>query len=102
MHKHTIKYINISPKCVKHLSNKILIKLYNRYTLASVLINFSKDMCPEEEDGCSASKEGLLQTALVVVYLLVSNIFQNFFLFQFLYRQLQYLAIWGTDIPENY
>ena len=80
----------------------ISIQLYHRYTLASVLINFSKDMCPEEEDGCSASKEGLLQTALVVVYLLVSNIFQKYFLFQFLYRQLQYLAIWGTDIPENY
>ena len=29
-------------------------------------------MCPEEEGGCSFTKQGLLQTALVVVYLMVS------------------------------
>ena len=78
------------------------ITFSKRYTLASVLIDFSKDMCPEEEDGCSASKEGLLQTALVVVYLLVIKCFnqQNVIQFHF-YRQLQCLDILEIGILEN-
>ena len=43
-----------------------------RYTLSAVLVDFSSEMCPEEEGGCSFTKQGLLQTALVVVYLMVS------------------------------
>ena len=42
-----------------------------RYTLSSVLVEFSKEMCPDVEGGCSFSKQGLLQTALVIVYLMV-------------------------------
>ena len=37
-----------------------------------MLVDFSSEMCPEEEGGCSFTKQGLLQTALVVVYLMVS------------------------------
>ena len=40
--------------------------------MSAILVDFSKEMCPDEEDGCSFTKQGLLQTALVVVYLLVS------------------------------
>ena len=44
-----------------------------RYTLSAVLDSFSEEMCPDAEDGeCSFTKQGLLQTALVVVYLAVS------------------------------
>lgn len=32
-------------------------------------------MCPDEVDGCSFTKQGLLQTALVVVYLLAAPVF---------------------------
>ena len=42
-----------------------------RYTLSAILVDFSAEMCPDEEGGCSFTKQGLLQTALVVVYLLV-------------------------------
>ena len=45
-----------------------------RYTLSAVLVDFSSEMCPEEEGGCSFTKQGLLQTALVVVYLMVSHL----------------------------
>ena len=46
-----------------------------RYTLSAVLVDFSEEMCPNEAGGCSFTKQGLLQTALVVVYLLVSTYF---------------------------
>ena len=39
-----------------------------------MLVDFSSEMCPEEEGGCSFTKQGLLQTALVVVYLMVSHL----------------------------
>ena len=50
------------------------IILTGRYTLSAVLESFSKEMCPDSEDGeCSFTKQGLLQTALVIVYLAVST-----------------------------
>ena len=42
--------------------------------MSSVLVDFSKEMCPEEGE-CSFTKQGLLQTALVVVYLLAAPVF---------------------------
>ena len=48
--------------------------LTGRYTLSAVLESFSQEMCPDSEDGeCSFTKQGLLQTALVIVYLAVST-----------------------------
>lgn len=50
------------------------ITLTGRYTLSAVLESFSQEMCPDGEDGeCSFTKQGLLQTALVIVYLAVST-----------------------------
>ena len=50
------------------------IILTGRYTLSAVLESFSQEMCPDAEDGkCSFTKQGLLQTALVIVYLAVST-----------------------------
>ena len=54
-----------------HQENRRNITVF-RYTLSAVLVDFSSEMCPEEEGGCSFTKQGLLQTALVVVYLMVS------------------------------
>ena len=69
-----------------------LMNYMDRYTVSAVLSvrrlnenqqefsdlfiqEFSEHMCPGDEGGCSASKEGLIQTAFVIVYLLAAPIF---------------------------
>lgn len=52
-----------------------LMNYMDRYTVSAVLTQFSKEMCPSDPDGCSTSKEGLIQTAFVVVYMAAAPIF---------------------------
>jgi len=52
-----------------------LINYMDRYTVSAVLTEFSEEMCPSDPDGCSTSKEGLIQTAFVVVYMAAAPIF---------------------------
>ena len=53
---------------------RVTPSIFARYTLSAVLDSFSEEMCPDAEDGdCSFTKQGLLQTALVIVYLAVSS-----------------------------
>jgi len=68
---------HLSPKKRQWISLAVLfmVNLLNymdRYTLSSVLPDFSAEMCP---GGCSFSQQGLLQTALVIVYLLSAPLF---------------------------
>jgi len=52
-----------------------LINYMDRYTVSAVLVEFSEEMCPGDPNGCSTSKEGLIQTAFVVVYMAAAPIF---------------------------
>merc|ERR1711970_826403 len=52
-----------------------LINYMDRYTVSAVLTEFSEEMCPSDPGGCSTSKEGLIQTAFVVVYMAAAPIF---------------------------
>jgi len=50
-----------------------LLNYMDRYTVSAVLDDFSTEMCPPGR--CSTSKEGLIQTAFVVVYMLAAPMF---------------------------
>jgi len=52
-----------------------LMNYMDRYTVSAVLTEFSDEMCPDDPGGCSTSKEGLIQTAFVVVYMAAAPIF---------------------------
>jgi len=52
-----------------------LMNYMDRYTVSAVLTQFSDEMCPDDPGGCSTSKEGLIQTAFVVVYMAAAPIF---------------------------
>ena len=78
------------------------IILTGRYTLSAVLESFSQEMCPDAEDGkCSFTKQGLLQTALVIVYLAVSTEVIIIIINKIFTRLLLYLDISVTDTLGN-
>ena len=78
------------------------IILTGRYTLSAVLESFSQEMCPDGEDGeCSFTKQGLLQTALVIVYLAVSTEVIIIIINKIFTRLLQYLDISVIDTLGN-
>eukprot|EP00091_Calanus_sinicus_P014216 TRINITY_DN31646_c0_g1_i1.p2 TRINITY_DN31646_c0_g1~~TRINITY_DN31646_c0_g1_i1.p2 ORF type:complete len:124 (-),score=27.85 TRINITY_DN31646_c0_g1_i1:266-637(-) len=52
-----------------------LMNYMDRYTVSAILTQFSEEMCPGDPGGCSTSKEGLIQTAFVVVYMAAAPIF---------------------------
>jgi len=60
--------------CLAVLFFTNLINYMDRYTVSAVLESISKDVCQPEEH-CTTTQEGLIQTAFVVVYLVVAPIF---------------------------